>query len=71
MKYAVVIEPSTDGSWWAYVPDLPGCTSAGRSADEVRVLIKEAIDLHIESLRDHQKCVPPAVTSIAEVESAA
>lgn len=70
MKYAVIIEPSPDGSWWAYVPDLPGCTSAGASADEVRANVREAIDFHIESLREHNEPVPLPTTRVAEVEAA-
>lgn len=71
MKYAVVIEPSVDGSWWAYVPDLPGCTSAGDSPDQARQNIKEAIELHIESLKEHNEPVPPPVSQVSEIDAAA
>jgi len=47
-EYLVVIEGGGD-SWSAYVPDLPGCVSAGVSREEVEQLIREAIALHIES----------------------
>ncbi len=60
MKYVFVIESSPDGSWWAFVPDLPGCTSAGDSPEDVRRSIGEAIALHIESLREHNEPVPAA-----------
>ena len=65
MDYVVVIEPAADGSFSAYVPDLPGCVSCGDTVDEVRDLIREAITLHIESLRAHGEPVPaPAVQAI-------
>jgi predicted RNase H-like HicB family nuclease len=48
-----------DGSYSAYVPDLPGCTAAGESIAEVEKLIREAIDFHIERLREHGDPVPP------------
>jgi predicted RNase H-like HicB family nuclease len=48
--YLVVIEGSGD-SYSAYAPDLPGCVAAGKSVDEVERLMREAIALHIESLR--------------------
>jgi len=57
-EYLVVIEGGDD-SWSAYVPDLPGCVSAGSSRDEVERLIREAITMHIESMREHGEPVPP------------
>lgn len=56
-EYLVVIEGGDD-SWSAYVPDLPGCVSAGVSREEVEQLIREAIALHIESMREHGEPVP-------------
>jgi len=55
--YLVIIEGSGD-SYSAFVPDLPGCVAAGDSSEEVEQLIKDAIALHIESLRDHGEPVP-------------
>jgi len=57
-KYLVVIEGGGD-SWSAYVPDLPGCVSAGSSREEVERLIREAIALHIEAMREHGEPIPP------------
>lgn len=59
MDYVVVIEKADDGSYSAYVPDLPGCVSCGDTCDEVRRLIEEAVKLHIDSLRRHGEPVPP------------
>jgi predicted RNase H-like HicB family nuclease len=56
-NYLVVIE-SGNGSFSAFVPDLPGCIAAGDSREEVVELIAEAIPLHIESLRAHGEPVP-------------
>ena len=60
MGYLVVIEKATDGSYSAYVPDLPGCVSCGGSIDEAKELIREAIRLHIDSLHRHQEPLPEA-----------
>jgi predicted RNase H-like HicB family nuclease len=49
MRYLVVIERG-ETSWGAHVPDLPGCIAVGETREEVVQLIREAIDLHIESL---------------------
>jgi predicted RNase H-like HicB family nuclease len=63
MEYLVVIEKADDGSYSAYVPDLPGCVTCGDSIGEVKTLIQEAIRLHIESLRDHQEPIPQPTAS--------
>ena len=57
MRYLVVIERGKT-SWGAHVPDLPGCIAAGETREEVLELIREAIDLHIESLRQDGIPVP-------------
>jgi len=59
MDYVVVIEKAADGSFSAYVPDLPGCVSCGDTSEEAKKLIHEAIDLHINSLQRHHEQVPP------------
>jgi len=58
MEYVAVIEKAPDGSYSAYVPDLPGCVSCGDTPEEVRRLIQEAVPLHLESLRRHGEAVP-------------
>ncbi len=70
MNYVVVIEKANDGSYSAYVPDLPGCTSCGDTEAEVRQLIQEAVDLHIQSLREHGEPVPPPSSSTFSVHAA-
>jgi predicted RNase H-like HicB family nuclease len=70
MKYVYVIEKANDGSYSAYVPDLPGCTTCGDSPDEVRQLIGEAVKLHIESLREHGEAVPQPTSIADQVEAA-
>lgn len=63
MQYLVVIERGAS-SYGAYVPDLPGCVAVGESAAEVETLIREAIELHVEGLREHGEAIPePASTS--------
>lgn len=64
MRYAVVIEKGPS-SYGAYVPDLPGCVAVGETADEVRRLIGEAIQFHLEGLRLRGTPVPVG-SSLAE-----
>ena len=64
MRYMVVIEKGVKG-YGAHVPDLPGCIAAGETREEVLCLIKEAIEFHIESLRQHGEPIPQP-TSVSE-----
>jgi predicted RNase H-like HicB family nuclease len=70
MDYAVVIEPAPDGSFSAYVPDLPGCVSCGDTEDEVRQEIAVAIRLHVESLRAHGEPVPKPSAKVLMITAA-
>ncbi|HUY93000.1 MAG TPA: type II toxin-antitoxin system HicB family antitoxin [Pirellulales bacterium] len=67
MQYMVVIEQGPT-SWGAYVPDLPGCVAAGESRDEVLQLIREAIEFHLEGLKDEGEPIPAPHSSGELVE---
>lgn len=67
MQYLVVIERG-ESSFGAYVPDLPGCIAAAESEAEVRKLIREAIELHIDSLRESGQPVPTPSSSGTVIE---
>jgi predicted RNase H-like HicB family nuclease len=66
-RYTVFIEPTATG-YSAHVPDLPGCIAAARSLEETRQLIKEAIEFHIEALRDNGDEVPKPTRHIEQIE---
>ena len=51
MRYMVVIECG-ETSWGAHVPDLPGCVAVGETREEALQRIREAIELHIDSLKE-------------------
>lgn len=70
MKYSVIIEKGKEG-YGAYVPDLPGCAAAGESKEEVVKLIQEAIEFHIDGLKEEGQEVPAPSTSIEVIEIAA
>lgn len=57
MRYIVVIEQGVS-SFGAYVPDLPGCVAVGETKDEVLELIQEAIEFHLEGLKEDGRSVP-------------
>lgn len=51
--------------------DLPGCVAAAETEDEVRALIREAIELHIRALREEGSDVPPPSTQVEYVDVSA
>lgn len=67
MRYMVVVEEGPT-SFGAYVPDLPGCIVAGESREEVLQLIREAIEFHLEGLKDEGQSIPRPHSSSAFVE---
>ena len=67
MKYVVVIE-KTDKNYGAYVPDLPGCVAIADTQSEVKKLILEAIEFHLEGLRDEGNSIPTPTTTSELVE---
>ena len=66
-KYAIVIEQG-ENNLSAYVPDLPGCITTGRTLDEIDRNIREAIALHLEGLREEGEPIPEPHTAVAYVE---
>ncbi|HEX5413293.1 MAG TPA: type II toxin-antitoxin system HicB family antitoxin [Terriglobia bacterium] len=67
MKYVVVIEKGTD-SWGAYVPDLPGCALVAETRETALKLIRGAVDLHIEGLRETGSPIPEPRSAIEYVQ---
>ena len=70
MRYLVAVEKGLS-SFGAYVPDLPGCIAAGDSREEVLALIHEAIEFHLEGLKEDGQSIPPPSSSSELVDVAA
>lgn len=67
MKYLVVVEKG-EASYGAYVPDLPGCVAVGDTEAEVLELIEEAVEFHLEDLRESRKPIPMPHSAVSFVE---
>lgn len=65
-KYVVVFEKSETG-YGAYVPDLPGCVTVGDTLEEAERNIREAIEGHIDVMREHGESVPQPTTTAQEI----
>lgn len=70
MTFLIVIEPTSTG-FSAYSPDLPGCVSTGRTREEVEANMREAIELHIEGLREDGYEIPQPRSASTYVDVAA
>jgi predicted RNase H-like HicB family nuclease len=58
MEYTIIIHPAEEGGYWTEVPLLPGCYSQGETIEEALNNIKEAIEAHVEALREDGQEVP-------------
>ena len=70
MRYAIVIEKA-ESNYSAYVPDLPGCVSTGSTVEEVEVQIREAIEFHLDGLREDGVPIPEPSSRVEYVDVAA
>ena len=67
MQYMAIIERG-ENSFGAYVPDLPGCIAVAESEAEVRRLIREAIEFHLEGIKAEGFTIPPPVSTSELIE---
>ena len=67
VKYAVIYERAHN-NWAAYVPDLPGCMTTGKTLDETKANMREAIKGHLDTLREFGSAIPEPASLAGEVE---
>lgn len=67
MRYAIVIEQGKN-NFSAYVPDLPGCVATGATVEEVEREIQEAIEFHLDGLREDGLPIPQPSSRVDYVE---
>ncbi len=70
MRYLVIIEKSETG-YGAHSPDLAGCVATGATLDEVEATMREAVEFHIETLKEDGLDVPEPSAYVTYVEVAA
>jgi predicted RNase H-like HicB family nuclease len=70
MRYAVVFE-NAGSNFSAYVPDLPGCVATGATLADTELAIREAIEFHLDGLREDGSPIPPPTSKVEYVEVAA
>jgi len=70
MRYAVVIEWA-ESNYSAYVPDLAGCVATGSTLEEAEREIREAIEFHLQGLKEDGLPPPTPTSQVDYVEVAA
>jgi predicted RNase H-like HicB family nuclease len=58
LTYLAVLEPSKDGGYGVYFPDIPGCISFGKTIKEAQDMAEEAVGLHIYSMEQEDETLP-------------
>jgi predicted RNase H-like HicB family nuclease len=66
-RYAIVIEKA-ESNYSAYVPDLPGCVATGSTVEETETLSREAIELHLEGMREDGLPIPVPTSMVKYVQ---
>ena len=69
MRYAIVIEKA-EGNYSAYAPDLPGCVATGATIAETELRMQEAIEFHLEGLREDGAAIPVPSSRVEYIEVA-
>ena len=69
-KYLIIVE-TTDTGYSAFSPDVPGCGSTGETKEEVERNIREAIEFHLEGLRQEGYEIPQPSTYSSYIDIAA
>lgn len=69
MRYAMIIEQE-ERNYSAYLPDVPGCIATGKTIEELKQRMSEAIELHLRGMREDGLPIPEP-TSLAEYVEAA
>jgi len=70
MRYAIVIEKAGN-NYSAYVPDLPGCVATGATVEEAEVQIRDAIEFHLDGMREDGIAISPPASRVEYVDVAA
>jgi predicted RNase H-like HicB family nuclease len=69
MRYAMIIEKG-ERNYSAYLPDLPGCVATGKTLEEVKQRMSEAVEMHLRGMREDGLRIPEPTSLVEYVEAA-
>jgi antitoxin HicB len=58
LNYTIVLQKEPEGGYTVTVPALPGCVTYGNTVEEAKKMAIEAIELYLESLKEHNEDIP-------------
>lgn len=58
LSYRVILKPEPEGGFTVTVPALPGCITYGRDIEEATKMVRDAIQVYLESLQKHSEPIP-------------
>jgi len=58
LNYTVLFQKELEGGYTAIVPSLAGCVTYGKDLEEAKKMAREAIELYLESLKEHNEEIP-------------
>ena len=58
LSYRILLRKEVEGGYTVIVPSLPGCVTYGDTIEEAVEMAKEAIELYLESLKEHDEEIP-------------
>jgi predicted RNase H-like HicB family nuclease len=70
ISYVYVIERAEDGSYWAYLPDLPGCSTTADSPEEIEPKLRKAVALYLSYYHERGQPMPPAFARVGSLTAA-
>ena len=68
-SYVYVVERAEDGSYWAYLPDLPGCVTSAESPEQVELQLPEAVSLYLSYYRERGLPIPSAEARVGTLSA--
>ena len=70
MRRFLIIIAQGSHNYSAYVPDLPGCIATGKTVEEVKANMREAIKMHLEGMIEDQESIPSSQTMAEYIDVA-
>jgi predicted RNase H-like HicB family nuclease len=58
LSYRILLRKEPEGGYTVIVPSLPGCVTYGETIEEAIEMAREAIELYLESLKEHGEDIP-------------
>ena len=69
LTYRILLKKEPEGGYTVTAPSLPGCVTYGDTIEEAVEMAREAIELYLESLREHGEEIPAEEDTLERILS--